>query len=137
MNRAEITLRALERDAQADRLVLNNFIGRFKETSQESDVSSQRPDAQIVSYAQLPVNPDRPKRGLLVLIASVASLIGGALLVLLVEKPDPTLHSLEEVESLLKLTGLGMLPMSNAASISPSEAARYGFWYREELKTAY
>jgi capsular exopolysaccharide synthesis family protein len=137
MNRAEITLRALERDAQADRLVLNNFIGRFKETTQESDVSSQRPDAQIVSYAQLPVNPDRPKRELLVLIASVASLIGGALLVLLVEKADRSLHSLEEVESLLKLTGIGMLPLSNAARISPSEAARYGFSYREELKATY
>src|SRR5260370_3373613 len=104
MNRSEIKLRALEREAQADRLVLNNFIGRFKETSQESDVSSQKPDAQIVSYAQLPANPDRPKRGLLALIASVASLIGCALLVLLVEKAAHTFPTLQQGHIILKPT---------------------------------
>ncbi len=137
MNRSEIKLRALEREAQADRLVLNNFISRFKETSQEGDISSQRPDAQIVSYAQLPVNPDRPKRGLLILIAGMASLIGGSLVVLLVEKADRRLHSLDEVEGRLKVAGLGMLPFSKAAQLSPSEAARYGSSYREAAKATY
>jgi succinoglycan biosynthesis transport protein ExoP len=137
MNRSEIKLRALEREAQADRLVLNNFISRFKETSQEGDISSQRPDAQIVSYAQLPANPDRPKRGLLLLIAGMASLIGGALVVLMVEKADRRLHSLEDVEGRLKVTGLGMLPFSKAAQLSPSEAARYGSSYREAAKATY
>jgi polysaccharide biosynthesis transport protein len=137
MNRSEIKLRALEREAQADRLVLNNFIGRFKETSQEGDISSQRPDAQIVSYAQLPASPDRPKRGLLLLITGMASLIGGALVVLLVEKADRRLHSLEEVEGRLKVTGLGMLPFSKAAQLSPSESARYGSSYREAVKATY
>src|SRR5262249_50721296 len=78
MNGREITLRALEREAQADQLVLKNFISRFKEMSQESDVSSQRADAQIVSYAQLPTKPDRPKRAMLILIAGMASLLAGA-----------------------------------------------------------
>ncbi len=137
MNRSEIKFRALEREAQADRLVLNNFISRFKETSQEGDISSQRPDAQIVSYAQLPANPDRPKRGLLLLIAGMASLIGGAFVVLLVEKADRRLHSLEDVEGRLKVTGLGMLPFSKAAQLSPSEAARYGSSYREAAKATY
>ena len=137
MNRSEIKLRALEREAQADRLVLNNFISRFKETSQEGDISSQRPDAQIISYAQLPVNPDRPKRGLLLLMAGMASLIGGALVVLMVEKADRRLRSLEEIEGRLKVTGLGILPFSKAAQLSPSEAARYGSSYREAAKAIY
>jgi succinoglycan biosynthesis transport protein ExoP len=137
MNRSEIKLRALEREAQADRLVLNNVIGRFKEASQEGDISSQRPDAQIVSYAQLPVSPDRPKRGLLIVIAGMASLMGGALVALLLENADRSLHGLEEVEELLKVTGLGMLPISKAAQLSPSEAARYGSLYREAAKATY
>ena len=137
MNRSEINLRALEREAQADRLVLNNYIARFKETSREDDISSQRPDARIVSYAQLPVSPDRPKRGLLILIAGMASLIGGALVALIVEKADRRLHSLEEVEGRLKITGLGMLPLSKPAQLSPSEAARYGSSYREAAKATY
>jgi capsular exopolysaccharide synthesis family protein len=137
MNRSEINLRALEREAQADRLVLNNYIARFKETSHEDDISSQRPDAQIVSHAQLPVSPDRPKRGLLILIAGMASLIGGALAALMIEKADRRLHSLEEVEGRLKITGLGMLPLSKPAQLSPSEAARYGSSYREAAKATY
>jgi len=137
MNRSEINLRALEREAQADRLLLNNYIARFKETSHEDDISSQRPDAQIVSYAQLPVSPDRPKRGLLILIAGMASLIGGAVVALMVEKGDRRLHSVEEVEGRLKITGLGMLPLAKAAQLSPSEAARYGSSYREAAKATY
>jgi polysaccharide biosynthesis transport protein len=137
MNRSEIKLRALEREAQADRLVLNNFIGRFKEISQQGDVSTQKPDAQIASYAQVPVSADRPKKGLLIAIAGVASLIAGGLLVLALENADRSLHGLDEIEELLKVAGLGMLPISKAAQLSPSEAARYGSTYREALKATY
>ncbi len=137
MNRAEIKLRALEREAQADRLVLSNFIGRFKETSQESDTSSPTPDAHVVSYAKLPVSPDRPKRALLILIASVASVIGGAMVVLLVDKADRRLLTLEQAEDRLKLAALGMLTFSRAARLAPSEAARYGTSYREAAKAIY
>ena len=122
MNHSEIKLRALEREVKADRLVLSNFMDRFKETSQEGDVSSQQPYAQIVSYAQFPASPERPKKSLLVVIAGMASLIVGALLALFVENSDRTLRSLEEVETLLKITGLGTLPFSKAAQLSPSEA---------------
>ena len=137
MNRAEIKLRALERDAQADRLVLSNFMSRFKETSQESDTTSPTPDAQIVSYAKLPVSPDRPKRGLLIIIASVVSVIGGAMVVLLLDNADQRLLTLEQVEERLKLPALGMLTFSQSARLAPSEAARYGTAYREATKAIY
>jgi uncharacterized protein involved in exopolysaccharide biosynthesis/MinD-like ATPase involved in chromosome partitioning or flagellar assembly len=137
MNRAEIKLRALEREAQADRLILSNFISRFKETSQESDTSSPTPDAQIVSYAKLPVSPDRPKRGLLIIIASVASVVGAAMVVLLVDKADRRMLTLEHAEDRLKVAALGMLTFSQAAQLAPSEAARYGTSYREAAKAIY
>jgi capsular exopolysaccharide synthesis family protein len=137
MNHAEVKLRALEREAQADRLVLNNIIGRFKEVGQEGDIAAQKPDVQIVSYAQLPVSPDRPKKGLLIIIAGVASLIGGAFLALMVERADRSLHSIAEVEDVLGVKALGMLPVSKGAQLAPSEAARYGSSYREAAKAAY
>jgi len=110
MNSSEVTLRRLERDAQADRLVLNNFLARFKESSQESDASSQRPDAQIVSYAQLPVEPERPKKGLLLAIFGVASFLVGTFAVYLVENADGSLHTLQDAEA-LGLAGLGLIPL--------------------------
>jgi capsular exopolysaccharide synthesis family protein len=137
MNNSEITLRTLEREAQADRLILNNFVSRFKEASQEADLSSQSADAKIVSYAQLPVHPDRPKKELLILMAGMASLICGGVLVHLVERADRSLRSLDEVENHLKTAGLGMIPISKSAELSPSQAARYGSSYREAVKATY
>jgi polysaccharide biosynthesis transport protein len=114
VNRAQIKLRAAEREALA-----------------------QRPDAQIVSYAQLPARPDRPKKGLFIAIAAVGSLIGGAFLALLVERADRSMHSLAEVEDELGVAVLGMLPTSKGAELSPCEAARYGSSYREAMKATY
>lgn len=137
MNRADITVRALERKAQADQVLLDDFIARLQATSQETDTSLLRPTAQIASYAQLPVSPERPKKALLILVAGVASLIGAVLVVHLIEKSDRSLHSLDEVEGHLKVAGLGMLPISEAARLSAVEAARYGSVYREALKATY
>jgi polysaccharide biosynthesis transport protein len=136
MNSSEVTLRKLERDAQADRLVLNNFLARFKEPNQESDAGSQRPDAQIVSYAQIPVDPERPKKGLLLAICGVVSFIVGALAVHLIENTHRSFRTLEDVES-LGVAGLGMIPVSRAARLSAAEAARFGLTYREAIKTVY
>ena len=134
MNSSEVTLRKLERDAQADRLVLNNFLARFKESSQESDVG--RPDAQIVSYAQLPVEPERPKKGLLLAICGVLSFMVGAAAVHLLEKADQTIKGLQDLEG-LGIAGLGLVPFSRAAQLSPAEAARFGSTYREAVKAIY
>src|SRR3546814_11608159 len=79
MNGADVTLRALERKAEADRRLLDDFIARLNETvGQNAETSSLRTHAQIAFYARLPVNPERPKKKLLILIAGIASLIGAA-----------------------------------------------------------
>src|SRR3546814_13923852 len=89
MNGADVTLRALERKAEADRRLLDDFIARLNETvGQNADTSSLRTDAQIASYARLPVNPERPKKKLLILIAGIASLIGAAGIVHLLERSE-------------------------------------------------
>src|SRR3546814_5598912 len=50
---------------------------------------------------------------------------------------DRSLRGTEEVERLLGIAGLGMLPISKAAQLSAPEAARYGSTYREALKAIY
>ncbi len=137
MNNADVALRALERTAQADRRILDDFMARLTTTSQNADTSWQKPDAQIASYAQLPVLPERPKKVLLILVSGIASLIAAGLVVLLIEKSDRSIRSLRELEAQLRISGLGMLPMSEAARRSPAQAARYGSSYREALKAAY
>lgn len=137
MNGAGVSLSALEHKAQADRVLLNDFISRFQAISQKTDASSLSADAQIASYAQLPVSPERPKKFLLILVAGIVGLIGAVVVVLTIEKSDRSLHSLKEIESYLKIAGLGMLPVSKSAQLSAPEAARYGTAYREALKATY
>lgn len=137
MNSADVTLRALERAAQADRRVLDDFMARLTTTSQNADISWQKPDAQIASYAQVPVVPAKPKKKLLILVSGIASLISAALVIHLVEKSDRSMRNLKDVETHLKIAGLGMIPISEAARLSPPQAARYGSAYREALKATY
>jgi capsular exopolysaccharide synthesis family protein len=137
MNNAEVTLRALEREAQAERLVLSNFMSRFKETTQESDVASQKPDAQIVALAQLPIVPDKPKRGLLMLLGGLGSLLFGIAAVKLVETADRTIRDGQVIEADLKIPTLGVIPVTKSAHLAPSEAARYGTEYREAVKATF
>ena len=70
-NHAEVRLRALEREAEASRNLLETFLARMKETSNQEDI--QRSDARILSPALPPVKPSSP-RVLLVMVA--AALLG-------------------------------------------------------------
>lgn len=55
---AAVTLRELEREAEASRLMYETFLARFKETSAQE--SLQEPDSRIVSPAVTPVVPSYP-----------------------------------------------------------------------------
>ncbi len=70
---AEITLRSLERDAEANRTVLELFLQRYKETEQSA---VDRPSAWIVSRADVPSRPTKPNR--LLLLAGALALSGAS-----------------------------------------------------------
>lgn len=69
-----VQLRQLERNADASRQVLEQFLSRSEETSQLGQL--QRPDARLVSIAEPPIQPSWPKRSL---IFAVAGIVGAAL----------------------------------------------------------
>ncbi len=139
MNAADVKLAALQRQAEADRLVLNNYLARYKEVGQDVDKAAQRPGSAIVSYAQVPVKPDKPRRALLIAIAAAISLVGGCGFVLFRNKSDRTFRSLEELESMTGITSLGLIPKIQAVTGSPIGLTRYdsGSPYREAVKAIY
>jgi polysaccharide biosynthesis transport protein len=77
-NRAEVQLRALQREANANRTLFSTFLSRFKETS--SQESFQEPDASVISLADIPQGASFPKKGIMLSVAFMASLILGVLL---------------------------------------------------------
>ena len=106
--RSEIQLRALEREAAANRLLFESFLNRFKETSQQDDL--QRADARVISKAEVPVEASFPKKRLIIAIALVGSAFLGVLLVFVLERLDNGFRTAEQIEKLTGVPSLGMVP---------------------------
>ncbi len=106
---AEIKLNELLRDAEANRLLYENFLSRFKETSEQEDI--QQADARIISRAQVPVDPSYPRKRFILMLAVVAAAALGVGLVIVLDQLDNTIRSAEQVETMLGVPAIGMVPM--------------------------
>jgi capsular exopolysaccharide synthesis family protein len=107
-NNAEVKLRELEREAQANRTLYESFLARFKETAEQQDM--QQPDARIIARADVPVDPSFPNKKLFVMLALFGSALVGVFIAIVVERLDNGFRSTEQVEQLTGLSGLGMVP---------------------------
>ncbi|SDP59428.1 exopolysaccharide transport protein family [Phyllobacterium sp. YR620] len=71
----EVELRALEREATAQRQLLESYLTRYREASSRIDRSSMPADARIFSRADRPIEPYFPKILPMTIAAFVASLL--------------------------------------------------------------
>ena len=110
-NRAEVQLRSFEREASANRLLLETFLARFKETSTQEDLDIQQADARIISFAEPPVGPSYPKTKLFMALALVGSASICIMLLFVVERIDKGFRSGEQIEKATGVTILGLVPL--------------------------
>ena len=109
LNRAQVQLRELEREAEANRVLLETFLARFKETTNQQDI--QQADARIISRADVPLDPSFPnKKLILALVIFVATGLGVGLAFLL-EMLDNGYRTLDQIKADLGLRGVGIIPM--------------------------
>lgn len=107
-DQADIKLHELERDAQANRDLFEQFLNRAKQTSEQQ--SMQIADARIVAPALPPLKPSRPAMSLLLGAAACAGLLLAIAIALLMEQMRQGFRSLREATQFLALPALGMLP---------------------------
>ncbi|MDR9761757.1 Wzz/FepE/Etk N-terminal domain-containing protein [Rhizobium redzepovicii] len=81
----EVGLNALEREATAQRQLLETYLVRYREAASRADSNSSPADARIVSKAIEPVDPYFPKVVPIVVVAAVATLILSAIVTMLAE----------------------------------------------------
>lgn len=105
---ADVQLRDLERQAQANRTLYENFLAQYKETQTQD--SFQQPDADIISRAAIPLLPSFPQKPVLILLSALASLVIGLLLAMICQNLDSAIRSMDQVRSALKIHPLGMVP---------------------------
>ncbi|WP_212524287.1 polysaccharide biosynthesis tyrosine autokinase [Actibacterium sp. MT2.3-13A] len=122
---ASVRLNQLERTAQATRLVYENFLSRFKETSAQSDY--QRPEARVIGRAAVPLVPSFPRRTLSMAMAAVFGLSIGVAFVFLRSLFTVPIRTSDELREATNLPLLAMLPY--VRSLGPRHA-----WLRRELR---
>jgi polysaccharide biosynthesis transport protein len=112
-DQADVRLRELQREVQANRAVFDQFLVRSKETTEQQ--SLQLADARIVAPALVPVRPNRPSIALLLLMAAGGSLAVALGLAFIVENLDRSYRSVAEIEGDLAMPCLGIVPATKPA----------------------
>ena len=107
-NRSEVQLRALEREANANRTLYETFLNRFKETSEQQGI--QQPDARVISRADIPMAPSFPKKSLFIGVAMFGSIFIGIGLIALIENLDHGFRSMVQIEQMMGVASLGLVP---------------------------
>ena len=105
---SEVKLRALEREATASRTLLETFLQRSQETSNQENY--QQPDAHIISKADVPQKVGFPNKKLLLPAGFVAALALALLLAFLLEFMDHSFRSEEQLEQVLGVGSFGLVP---------------------------
>ena len=108
-NQAQIQLRELAREAEANKALYSNFLGRFKETEEQEQL--QASDARVISAATMPLEASYPKKSLSLILAMFVSSALGIGLGLLMDRLDNTVHNARELESDLGLPVLASIPL--------------------------
>jgi succinoglycan biosynthesis transport protein ExoP len=108
LNRTGVQLRALEREADANRMLFETFLVRLKETTAQE--SFQQSDSAILSRADVPENPSFPNKRRLLSLSLLGAVSLGILLAFAIEKLDRGFRSMEQVAQLRGVAPLGLIP---------------------------
>lgn len=80
-----VGLNALEREATAERQLLETYLARYREAASRSDKNSSPADARVVSTASAPADPYFPKVVPIVVVAALATFILTSIVIMLIE----------------------------------------------------
>lgn len=76
-SKAGVKLRALEREAKANRELLESFLKKYQQASARNEISSQPANARIISHATVSAIPSYPKKTQIMILAILGSFILG------------------------------------------------------------
>jgi len=112
-NEAAINYRIIQQEIQTNKTLLDNLLQRSKEN--DVIMASKPNNISIIDYAMAPDGPIGPNRTRTVIMAMFLSLGLGVGFALFLEYLDDTVHSTDEVERLLHLPALAVIPSAAAS----------------------
>ena len=112
-NEAAINYRIIQQEIETNKQLLNGLLQGAKEN--DVVLAGKPNNISVVDYALAPDSPVGPNRARTVLAALFLSIGGGIGLALLLEYLDDSVHSTDEVERVLHLPALAVIPSMGAA----------------------
>lgn len=111
--RAEVQLRDLERQAEADRSLYVAFLNRFQEVSEQRNLLKST--ATVASRAGIPGEPEFPKPMLMIVGGFTFAMTLGTMLAFLSEYLDSSLRTGRQIDRVLNIPTLAFVPRVNKA----------------------
>ncbi|WP_198341817.1 GumC family protein [Oceanisphaera avium] len=108
ITRNEFKVRELQREVETNRSLYDTFLTRLKETTARQSLETA--GARIIDEAVFPKYPIKPKKKLIVALASVVALIIGIGFALLIEALSNRFRSTADLETKLRRPVMGVLP---------------------------
>ncbi|MEM6574234.1 MAG: polysaccharide biosynthesis tyrosine autokinase [Pseudomonadota bacterium] len=108
IDRQEFRLQALQREADKNREIYEQFLTQYKSASASGDI--QTANARVVEQARAPGYPVWPNKKRSLSIAFMLSLLGAVALAFLLEHLDNTFKTADDLEKRTGLAVLGVLP---------------------------
>jgi polysaccharide biosynthesis transport protein len=124
MSEKMIQYNILKREAEANKLLYDSLETKLKEAQISSGLKSS--NIRIVDPAVVPSAPVRPARTRNIVLAFLVGLVGGVGLALLREYMDNTVKTPDDVETLVRLPSLAVVPAFKGTSTLPKQTGLFG-----------
>jgi len=108
MKEKAIQYNILKRESDTNKELYKGLLQRMKEAGVSAGILAS--NIQVIDQAELPTKPYKPNRQLNLLLAAVVGLFLGVGLAFFFEYLDNTVKTPEDVEQLIRLPSLGMVP---------------------------
>ncbi len=108
-NASEVDLRAMEREAEANRTLLTKLVALL--TDAKAQINVQSPMAWVISKATVPRLPSFPPKLAMVGAAFLVSATAATILSVLLERNDGSIRSMAQIRQLTPARVLGAIPM--------------------------
>ena len=116
-----IQYRILQREVDTSRELYNGLLQRYKEVGVASGIGSN--NLTVIDPAEVPRSKYKPSLSKNVLLAMIFGLFGGVALALFFEHMDDTIKAPEQLEKVLRLSTLGVIPQVRGEQKRQSELA--------------
>ncbi len=111
-SRGLLELRQLEREAEANRLLYENFLNKQRELAATKELDG--PSIRVLSDAFKPILPAGQREKLIMAVAALLGAMLGAAIVLLLDFLNNTFRAAAQLEAQIKLPVLGTIPAAGA-----------------------